>query len=112
MNTETPLQIHWGLSIQDWSKLPRGPEWTRHRKPKTHITLRTMTVRLSDGSVEKFFVLRPRVTTKRQLQQLEREVAVLKKEIERARIAASDKVLLARKQARLGVRPRRKKAKR
>ena len=102
----------FGLSIQDWSRLPRGPEWVRKRK-KGFIVVRTRTVRLSDGSLERFFVLRERPTTKRALAELEREVEILKREVERTRIAVTDRALLRRKNAINGVgKPRRKKSRR
>jgi len=111
MRDETPQQIHWGLSIQDWSKLPRGAEWVRQRKPG-FIVVRTRTVRLSDGSVEKFFVLRERPKNKIDLLALEKEIGILMRAARASRIAASDRVLLARKNFVNGDNPRRKKAKR
>ena len=111
MRDEIPQQIHWGLSIQDWSKLPHGYEWTTKKKPG-HFVIRVRVVKLSDGSLHRYIVQRKCPVSRRDLAALEREIVVLKREVERARIAATDRALLARKNARNSVPPRRKKARR
>ena len=112
MRAEENVEKNFNLSLADFSKLPHGPEWSRERKARTHFVVRTRTVRLSTGETIKYFVLRKRVTTRKELTQLENEIAALKREAERARIRATDRVLLLRKQAALGIRPRRKKSRR
>ena len=107
---ETTEKTLFGLSIQDWNRLPHGPQWVRKRKPGMLI-VRQRTIRLSDGTIERFFVLRERPATKRALAELEREVEILKREVERARIHATDRALLRRKNAINGInKPRRRKS--
>lgn len=112
MRDETPQQIHWGLSIQDWSKLPPSREgWSTKRKPG-HFVTRVRVVKLADGSLVRYIIQRKKVASRRELAQLEREIAALQREARAARIAASDRVLLARKNFLNGVTPRRKKRRR
>src|SRR5690242_15239878 len=94
----------FGLSIQDWNRLPHGPQWVRKRKPGMLI-VRQRTIRLSDGTIERFFVLRERPATKKALAELEREVEILKLEVERTRIAVTDRALLLQKNFRNRVNP-------
>ena len=108
---ETTEKTLFGLSLADWNRLPRGPQWVRQRKPG-FIVVRQRTIRLSDGTIERFFVLRERPATKKALAELEREVEILKREVERTRIAVTDRALLRQKNFRNRVNPRRKKSRR
>lgn|SRR6185312_2260937 len=118
MKTEAAVEkCLFGLRVTDWDKMPRGPEWTKYRTPNTHFVVRCRVVRFSDGTSQKYYVQRKRPTSRRELLALEREIEALKREVESVRrfhIVATDRLLLARKNARNGVRPRprRKKAKR
>jgi hypothetical protein len=73
----------FGLSLSDWEKMPQG-EWVKHRKPGFIVT-RTRVVKFSDGSTQKYFVLKKRPTSKRELMQLEREIKLLQLEVQKTR---------------------------
>lgn len=113
MNAEIRQGIPMGFPLRDWSRLPRSRDkWTTERTTKTHFVLRIRVVRLHDGSTVKYFLQRPRPQSNHELLALETEIRNLQREVDRTRIAVTDRVLLSRKNARNGVRPCRKKTKR
>jgi hypothetical protein len=111
MNAEAQ-KINFGLPISDWSKLPHGPEWSTKKLPG-HFVIRTRIVRLSTGETHRYIVQRRRPTSKRELLALENEITTLKREVYKMRfeqITATDRALLARKNAVNGIRKRRRKS--
>jgi hypothetical protein len=111
-NDQTNHPIPFGMTIDDWGELPRGLQWQEARKPDTHVVVRTRIVRSDDGELLKFFILRERgsqdsLAFLRRAEAIRDEIA----EERAAGIVATDRALLAAKNARNGVRaPRRKKS--
>lgn len=93
------------LQLQDWTKIPTGPQWSLQRKPaRTHITIRVKTIRLSDGTTLKFFLQRERPVSLREVRALETEIDALTKEVNRTLTSA-----IVRSERRFIRQPRRRK---